>query len=103
MLAWICSETRQFKPFVSVRVGEIQDNSDPAQWRHIPGEQNVADEVSRGIPMESLTGRWQYGPDFLRLPESEWPQYSPVADDVEVEKEHRKVHIVGEQIKTASQ
>ena len=100
VLAWICSETRRFKPFVSVRVGEIQDNSDPAQWRHVPGEQNVADEVSRGIPVESLTGRWQYGPDFLRLPESKWPQDSPVADDVEVEKEHRKVHIVGEQIKT---
>ena len=37
---------------------------------------------------------------FLRLPESKWPQDSPVADDVEVEKEHRKVHIVGEQVKT---
>ena len=60
----------------------------------------MADEVSRGILLESLTGMWQYGPDFLCLPESEWPQDSPVADDVEVEKEHRKVHIVGEQIKT---
>ena len=51
--------------------------------------------------MESLTqGRWQHGPDFLRLPESESPQDSPVADEVEVETEHRKVHIVGEQINT---
>ena len=100
VLAWICSEARRFKPFVSVRVGEIQDNSDPAQWRHVPGEQNVADDVSRGIPVESLTGRWQHGPDFLRLPESEWPQDSPVANEVEVETEHRKVHIVGEQIST---
>ena len=104
VLAWICSETRRFKPFVSVRVGEIQDNSDPAQWRHVPGEQNVADDVSRGIPVESLTGRWQHGPDFLRLPESEWPQDSPVADEVEVEveAEYCKVHIVGEQINTQS-
>lgn len=102
VLAWICSETRRFKPFVSVRVGEIQDNSDPAQWRHVPGEQNVADDVSRGIPVESLAGRWQYGPDFLRLPESEWPQDSSVADKVDVETEHRKVNIVGEQIKTRS-
>ena len=100
VLAWICSETRRFKPFVSVRVGEIQDNSDPAQWRHVPGEQNVADDVSRGIPVESLAGRWQYGPDFLHLPESEWPQDSPVADEVEVQKEHRKVHMVGKQINT---
>ena len=100
VLAWICSETRRFKPFVSVRVGEIQANSDPAQWRHVPGELNVADDVSRGIPVESLADRWQHGPDFLRLPENEWPQDSPVADKVEVEKEHRKVLIVGEQTKT---
>jgi len=38
--------------------------------------------------------------DFLRLPESKWPQDSPVADEVEVKKEHHNVHIVGEQIKT---
>ncbi|XP_068748959.1 uncharacterized protein [Montipora capricornis] len=63
---------------------------------------NVADDVSRGIPVESLAGRWQYGPDFLRLPESEWPQDSSVADKVDVETEHCKVHIVGEQIKTRS-
>lgn len=55
VLASICSETRRFKPLVSVRVGQFQENSDPAQWRHVPGEQNVADEVSRGIPVESLT------------------------------------------------
>ena len=38
VLAWICGETRRFKPFVSVRVGKIQDNSDLAQWRHVPGK-----------------------------------------------------------------
>ena len=90
-LAWICGEARGFKPFVSVRVGEIQNNSDPAHWRHIPGELNVADDVSRGIPVESLVGRWQHGPDIL--------QSSPVADPVEVEKEHRKIHVVCEQTK----
>ena len=94
MLAWICSETRQFKPFVSVRVGEIQENSDPAQWRHVPGDQNVADDVSRENSVEGLAGRWQHGPDFLHLPESEWPQDSPVAEEVEVKKEHRKVHVM---------
>ena len=57
VLAWICSEARRLKPFVSVRVGEIQDNSDPAEWRHIPGELNVADEVSRGISVKNLADR----------------------------------------------
>ena len=30
-------------------VGEIQTNTDPSQWKHIPGELNIADDVSRGI------------------------------------------------------
>ena len=48
VLAWIRSASWSFKPFVSSRVREIQSNSDPIQWRHIPGEFNVADDVSRG-------------------------------------------------------
>ena len=45
-LAWIQSPSRSFKPFVSSRVGEIQSNSDPSQWRHISGGDNVADDLS---------------------------------------------------------
>ena len=30
-LAWIRSEARKFEPFVSVRVGEIQTNTDPSK------------------------------------------------------------------------
>ena len=95
VLAWICSEARRFKPFVSVRAGEIQDNSDPAEWRHIPGELNVADEVSRGISVKNLADRWQKGPSFLRLPESEWPQDATAADQMGVEREQRAVQLVG--------
>lgn len=52
--------------------------------------------------MEGLAGRWQHGPDFLHLPESEWPQDSPLADKVEVKKEHHKVHVIYEQTKAKS-
>ena len=38
VLAWVRSTARRYKPFVSSRVREIQSNSDPAQWKHIPGE-----------------------------------------------------------------
>ena len=31
VLAWIRSEARRFEPFVSVRVGEIQTNTDPSK------------------------------------------------------------------------
>ena len=35
VLSWIRSQAREFKPFVSARVAEIQSNSDPSQWRHV--------------------------------------------------------------------
>ena len=71
VLVWIRSEARKFKPFVSFRVGEIQTNTDPSQWKYIPGELNVADDVSRGISVRGLAERWQHGPRFLRLPKNQ--------------------------------
>ena len=91
VLAWIQSTSREYKQFVSSRVGEIQSISDPKQWRHIPGEVNVADDVSRGIPVRELNGRWQHGPEFLRLPQEDWPQDSAEPNENEVAKEIRKI------------
>ena len=54
-------------------MGEIQSKSDPSQWRHVPGELNVADDLSRGISVKELSGRWSNGPEFLRQPEEQWP------------------------------
>ena len=93
-MSWIRSQAREFKPFVSARVAEIQSNSDPSQWRHVPGELNVADDVSRGIPAERLTDRWKHGPEFLLLPEDEWPKAESTADQNEVEKERRKIQAI---------
>ena len=94
VLAWMRSEARKFKTFVSVRVGEIQSNTNPAQWKYVPGELNVADDVSHGIAAQSLVERWQHGPKFLRLPENEWLQDSATVHQPEVEEECRKVHHV---------
>ena len=95
VLAWIRSTSGSFKPFVSSRVGEIQSNSNPIQWRHIPGEFNVADDVSRGIPVQDLNKRWSNGPEFLRLPESEWPRETVPGTPKEEEMEYRQERIVG--------
>ena len=93
VLAWIQSTSRVYKQFVSSRVGEIQTISDPKQWRHIPGESNVADDVSRGIAVEKLKERWQHGPEFLRLPKEDWPQDDSKSerDEKEITKEARKI------------
>ena len=54
----------------------------------------MADDVSRGIPAQRLNGRWKQGPEFLRLPEDEWPEENSTADLNEVEKEHRKTQAI---------
>ena len=59
VLAWNRSQARSFKTFVLNR--KIQRNSNPAQWRYIAGEENVADDVSRGIPVQNLQQRWKSG------------------------------------------
>ena len=84
------------------RRGEIQSNSDPAQWKHIPGEQNVANKVSRGIAVSKLSERWQTGPEFLRWPKEQWPQAEPEANAEEVERERRRTKEVEAVVVTPS-
>ena len=93
-LAWILSKGRRFKPFVSSRVGEIQSNTEPCQWRHIPSEDNVAYDVSREITVDGLSGRWKEGPEFLHKPIDEWPREDVRPDVKEVEREVRKKQTV---------
>ncbi|XP_066016486.1 uncharacterized protein [Pocillopora verrucosa] len=91
-LAWIQGPSRSFKPFVSSRVGEIQSNSDPNQWKHIPSEDNVADDLSRGIRVNELQGRWKNGPEFLYLPESQWPITTTLpAPNVDMERRQMQI------------
>ncbi|PIK60776.1 hypothetical protein BSL78_02256 [Apostichopus japonicus] len=89
-LSWIRGQSRQYKSFVANRVAEIQSQTDPSDWRHIPGEHNVADKVSRGVSVKDLKGAWKDGPAFLRLPEEEWPKCIPKADVIEIDKEKKK-------------
>lgn len=72
-LSWILNGPRKSVPFVSCRVQEILDNTTDGQWFHIPGNLNVADQVSRGIKVSQLDGSWSEGPEFLSLPEKDWP------------------------------
>ena len=60
----------------------------------MPGEFNIADDVSQGIPVECLTDRWKHGPEFLGLPEDDWPNDEFTADQSEVESEGHKPQLV---------
>ena len=91
-LAWIQGPSCSFKPFVSPRVGEIQSNSDPNQQKHIPSEDNVADDLLRGIRINELQGRWKNGPEFLYLPESQWPITTTLpAPNVDMERRQMQI------------
>ena len=48
VLLYIANESRRFHTFVANRVSEIQDSSNTAQWRHVPGRLNPADDCTRG-------------------------------------------------------
>ena len=65
-LSWIRSESRSFKPLLSCRVGEIQSKTKPADWFHCPTMLNVADDLTKGILVEAMNGRWFNGRKFLQ-------------------------------------
>lgn len=94
VLAWIQSQSRCYKPFVSCRIGEIQSSSEPLEWKYCPTQLNVADDLSKGISTKDLHGRWMNGPTFLRQVESEWPNQQSSPDMTEVNKERRKTTLV---------
>lgn len=87
----IKSVSSRYTTFVAVRVAEIQQLTQPDDWRFIPGELNPADLVSRGVPPASLLSchRWWYGPEFLLNgePWPEWVTKETTAEDSEAKKE----------------
>ena len=73
-LSWIKSSATEFKPFVSVRVAEIQENQPNTVWNYITSKANPADALTRGISPKELQ-LWHRRPQFLQKPESEWPDF----------------------------
>ena len=67
VLWWIRGRSRNFKPFVANRIGEIQTKSNPEQWRYVPTKENPADYLTRGKSVSELANAdiWWKGPEFL--------------------------------------
>ena len=76
VLWWIRGCSRKYKTFVANRVGEIQTNSDPERWNHVPTLQNPADLITRGMTVDELINGefWWQGPAFLCKDREDWPQ-----------------------------
>ena len=80
---WVRNQSREVKPFVANRVGEIQRTTSPEQWRHVPGTINPADLPARGLSATALAESkvWLEGPAFLKDDESTWPAAPPPRDN----------------------
>jgi Pao retrotransposon peptidase/Protein of unknown function (DUF1759)/Family of unknown function (DUF5641)/Integrase zinc binding domain len=76
VISWIRSEGKRFQSFVSHRVGEIWELTKVEEWKWLPTDQNVADELTRSAnPCNwSPTSRWINGPAWLRKSEEYWPK-----------------------------
>ncbi|XP_058814531.1 uncharacterized protein LOC131678403 [Topomyia yanbarensis] len=75
-LAWIQSQYCRYRQFVAFRVGEILSKTEAIEWRWLPSRHNVAGEATKWGkgPITEVHSRWFRGPDFLCLPEVEWPK-----------------------------
>ena len=92
-LHWINKEPGKLKKFISNRVKEIREHTQPSQWRHLPGEMNVAaDLASRGCGMSELAGleAWWNGPEVLRQDESSWASIPRVIEVNSLTQEERE-------------
>ena len=80
---WVRNQSREFKPFVANRIGEIQRTTSPEQWRHVPGTVNPADLPTRGLSALALAESevWMEGPAFLKDDRSTWPATPPPRDN----------------------
>ena len=72
---WIQGQSREYKPFIAHRVGEIHEFSTPNQWRYDSTNVNPADGT-RGLTVEELANAdlWWNGPEFQKKSRQDWPE-----------------------------
>jgi hypothetical protein len=54
VLPWIKTPPKEFRPFVSARVAEIQETVGSEDFRYISSNENPADALTRGLDPERL-------------------------------------------------
>ena len=74
-LHWV-RVNKPWKQYISHRVVEIRRLTKGEYWQHCPGDINPANIPSRGVSGSKLatSNLWWNGPEFLKLPEHQWPR-----------------------------
>ncbi|XP_058840554.1 uncharacterized protein LOC131696047 [Topomyia yanbarensis] len=99
VLSWLRADPRKYRPYVAFRIAEILDETKFDEWQWVPTRMNIADEATKwgGGPSFDPGSRWFCGPDFLLLPESEWPtskfNLEEPTEELRVAQVHREVQI----------
>ena len=79
---------------------DILEMTDPKYWKHVSGAHNPADCASRGVfPAELVDHElWWEGPKWLKLPPTQWPSQSHIAQVTTPEEEKEiSLHILLEE------
>ncbi|XP_055621927.1 uncharacterized protein LOC129765547 [Toxorhynchites rutilus septentrionalis] len=87
-LHWLRSTPSRWKTFIANRVSEVQHLTANGIWAHVPGIDNPADIISRGMYAVQLkdTAAWWNGPSWLSQQPRFWPALvQPPLVDVPVE------------------
>ena len=77
--SWIQNTSKEYPTLVQYRVKVIRESTEPHTWKLIDSVHYPADIGSRGCSAIELSSDspWLKGPDFLYLPESQWPDLKP--------------------------
>ncbi|GFX25300.1 putative RNA-directed DNA polymerase from transposon X-element [Trichonephila clavipes] len=88
---WWLKNHGDWSVFVANRVNEINSLVPSQFWRHVPGELNPADLLSRDIyPRLFSDSLWWEGPSWLLEPPSNWPIDRLACETSEVEREKKE-------------
>ncbi|XP_055623542.1 uncharacterized protein LOC129766971 [Toxorhynchites rutilus septentrionalis] len=77
VLQWIKATPSTWTTFVANRVAKIQLTTENHPWNHVPGCQNPADLISRGVLPENIVNNnlWWRGPSWLEKTQEYWPNH----------------------------
>lgn len=98
VLSWIRGDPNRWAIFVGNRVNKILEVSKIDMWRHVISQDNPADCNSRGLNITQLIEYplWWNGPEWLLLPQSEWPAspFNLVEDDpAELKSKFKSINV----------
>ena len=83
VLQMLKNESKRFQIWFSYRIEEIHESTTLDMWRYCPTKLNSADLISRGVMPSDLEKSKVFfdGPNFLYLPEEQWPTSDSVESD----------------------